>query len=56
MLGMVAGLVAAIGAETALAVLQTRVLISGSQDWRLGCACRFVGIAALRRMAWFTSS
>ena len=36
MLGMVAGLVAAIGAETALAVLQTRVFdFPWEPDWRL---------------------
>lgn len=44
MLGMVAGLVAAIGAETALAVLQTRVFdFPGSQTGGCGLCCRFVG-------------
>ena len=37
MLGMVAGLGAAIGAETALAVLQSKVFdFPGEPDWRLG--------------------
>ncbi len=39
-MGLVAGLVAAIGAETALAILQINVLISLGPDWRLW-GCRF---------------
>ncbi len=48
MLGLVAGLVAAIGAETALAILQINVLIS------TGAGLAFMGrTAVLRRAAAF---
>ncbi|MGC6075347.1 putative ABC transporter permease subunit YbbP [Citrobacter portucalensis] len=48
MLGMVAGLVAAIGAETALAVLQTKVFdFPWEPDWRLWVVLPFSGALLL---------
>jgi putative ABC transport system permease protein len=54
LLGLVAGLVAAIGAETALAVLQTKVFdFPWEPDWRLWLMLPLCGavLLSLRRLA-----